>query len=242
MSVIPKIIMQTWKDDKVPEKWKSSPSSIQKLMPEYEYVFMTDEDNDEFVRENFPQYQALWNSLKYGVQKADVIRYMFLYMRGGYYVDLDLEARKSFNLLPQGELLFVPSANDPGCLTNSFLASIPKHPIWLELLDRLGKPPSWAVGKHLEVMYSTGPKIFDRVVKESLYSFVSLSPLSLGSACICNYNKEIPGAFFMALDGGSWLPPFYLTLIRFFLCSSKDILYYVFGFLLLLIVLITALC
>ena len=42
---LPKIIMQTWKNKDLPEKWKKSPLSITKYMPDWEYVLMTDEDN-----------------------------------------------------------------------------------------------------------------------------------------------------------------------------------------------------
>ncbi|SOB73938.1 mannosyl phosphorylinositol ceramide synthase [Cedratvirus lausannensis] len=234
---IPKIIMQTWKTRDVPDKWKSSPQAISRLMPEYQYYLFSDDDNERFVRKHFPQYLPLWNSLKYGIQKADVIRYMFLYRYGGYYLDLDLEPQRSFDELPQADLLLVPSANNLNCLTNSFLASTPEHPFWLELLDNLNKPPVWAIGKHLEVMYSTGPGILNKVIRNSSFSFLSLSPLLLGSACICNYNKESPGTFFKTLEGGSWLSPQYMFFMKLFLCSGTTLLAVVLGVLLVLVVL-----
>lgn len=221
---IPKLIMQTWKTKDVPEKWKSSQEAIFRLMPEYEYVLMTDEDNENFVRNYFPQYLSLWNSFEHPIQKADAIRYMFLYKYGGYYVDLDIEPKKSFDELPQGDLLLMPSANNINCLTNSFMASVPKHSFWIELLNSLNRAPFWARGKHLKVMYTTGPKILDYVAKNSRYSYVALSPSLMGSACICNYNKDIPGTFFKTLEGGSWLSPEYMSVMKFFRCSEKAVL------------------
>ena len=47
--VIPKIIMQTWKNTQVPDHWKRSPESIKQHMSDWQYVLMTDDDNRKFV-------------------------------------------------------------------------------------------------------------------------------------------------------------------------------------------------
>ena len=88
---IPMIIMQTWKTKTVPEHWKSSPESIKNLMPDWEHVLMTDDDNRKFIQEYFPQYLTTFDEFEYGIQRADFIRYAWLYINGGLYLDLDYE-------------------------------------------------------------------------------------------------------------------------------------------------------
>src|SRR4029077_5740316 len=89
--VIPKRVMQTWKCKDIPDKWKKSQPSIRKYMPDWEYTLMTDEDNLAFVKHHFPEYLDIYLSFPYPIQRADCIRYMYLYIHGGIYMDLDYE-------------------------------------------------------------------------------------------------------------------------------------------------------
>src|SRR4051794_29501684 len=86
---IPKIIMQTWKNEVVPDKWKISPASLHQQMPSWKYVLMTDQDNEQFVRKHFPEFLPSYKAFPYNIQRADAIRYMWLYINGGLYIDLD---------------------------------------------------------------------------------------------------------------------------------------------------------
>ena len=94
MITIPKIIMQTWKNTDIPDKWKSSPASIRQYMPDWEYVLMTDDMNDQFVRTYFPDFYSHYVNFPYPIQRADAIRYMWLYKHGGIYMDMDFELIK----------------------------------------------------------------------------------------------------------------------------------------------------
>ena len=68
---IPKIIMQTWIDNDIPKKWKCSPESIKKVMPDWEYVLMTDTDNRKFVKKHFPSFLKYYDRFPHNIQKAD---------------------------------------------------------------------------------------------------------------------------------------------------------------------------
>lgn len=223
---IPKRIMQTWKTTTIPDKWKSSQEAVLRLMPDYQYTLLTDFDNERLVREHFPNFLDKWNNFRYPIQKADAIRYMWLYLHGGFYLDLDLEPQDRFDfLLNQGELLLLPSANNISCLTNSFMASVPRHPFWLEVLEAIGQDrPIWAQGKFFEVMYTTGPNMLNKVAKESRHNFTSLSPRLIGSPSVCTYQVTITGSLFKALEGGSWLPDWFIPLMQFFRCSKPYVL------------------
>jgi mannosyltransferase OCH1-like enzyme len=127
---IPKIIMQTWKTQEVPEKWKISPLSIKNLMYDWKYILMDDEENRKFVENFFPDFLSFYDNFPYNIQRADAIRYMFLYMYGGVYMDLDFEVQQDLSILFKKEnsceIFLVKSGNIGSFFTNSFMASKPK--------------------------------------------------------------------------------------------------------------------
>ncbi|ETS73560.1 hypothetical protein PFICI_14506 [Pestalotiopsis fici W106-1] len=60
--------------------------------PEYSAKFLTDETADAFVNEHFvgyPDVLEVYNSLTVPILKADMVRYMLLYVEGGVWFDLD---------------------------------------------------------------------------------------------------------------------------------------------------------
>ena len=76
---------------------------------------MSDEENLDFVKTHFPDYLSLYLNLPRDIMRADVIRYMWLYIKGGVYIDLDYEAIKPFDsLFASGELYLVESPNFKG--------------------------------------------------------------------------------------------------------------------------------
>ena len=87
--------MQTWKTRNIPHQWKISPSSIKKNIPKHwNYVLMTDRDNRDFVKKYFPSFLSYYESFPYNIQRADAIRYMWLYVNGGIYMDLDFYLKR----------------------------------------------------------------------------------------------------------------------------------------------------
>lgn len=203
---VPRILMQTWKTKDVPDKWKPSQISIRKHMPNYEYHLMTDEDNRNFVIKYFRQYLAQYDGYKYPIQRADLIRYMWMYINGGLYMDLDDELNEDMDtMFDYFDLFFIQSSNVGFSLTNSLMASRAGHPIWLEILEESTKPlPCWCVGKHLEVMWSTGPGLVNRVVQASHYPYVVLPRNKINPYSICDtqYNKK---SMITPLEGQSWV-------------------------------------
>lgn len=86
---IPKIIIQTSKDD----KYKSllhynAQKTFLELNPEYEYRFFDDNDCREFIKNNFPEDVLNSFDILYpGAFKADLFRYCYIYINGGCYFD-----------------------------------------------------------------------------------------------------------------------------------------------------------
>lgn len=178
---IPKIIHQTWKNKDIPEEWRLSPEMWQKFHPDWEYRLWTDEDNREYIKNNYSWFLPYYDAFPYNIQRADAIRYFILKDFGGIYSDLDTVPTKPIDEYftskngAAGEIYLINSANATGFLTNSFMASQKGVPFWNEIIKEMTKPlPSYIITKHFIVMNSTGPAMFTRVAKRYNRSFINL--------------------------------------------------------------------
>lgn len=209
---IAKRIMQTWKGpiDTLPEAWKSSPASIKLYMPDWEHIFLTDADCDAFIAKHFPQYLEVFRGFKYGIQRADFIRYAWLATgESGLYIDCDYELTRSLEELFYIDRLFYvcPSGNYSQYYTNAIMASKPGAAIWHECMEMAAAGAPWyGVGKHLHVMLSTGPLMFTKAVETQspdLYHILNsklLTPCSVCDPKPCGSE----GAYLITLEGSSW--------------------------------------
>lgn len=227
---LPKIFMQTWKNSNVPEQWQISPQSIKEKMPSWEYILMTDDDNRNFVMTHFPDFLSVYDNFEYPIQRADTIRYMWLYVHGGIYMDLDIVLNKSFEDLfttSDCNVYLVHSGNIGSYYTNALMASKPHSPFWLECLDEIKRSvkdpsPLW-IGRHFYVMNTTGPMMLTRVANKTQH-LISVLPSSLLVPCSlcdlpCQYTQE---TYSYAIPGSSWIT--WDTMIyNFFFCHWKTI-------------------
>lgn len=217
--------MQTWKTTNLPERWQPSQDSIKKHMKNWEYHLMTDEDNRNFVIKYFPQYLSVYDNFTYPIQRVDMIRPMWLYIHGGVYMDLDYVINKSFEeLFNNGaDLYFVPSANTSMYFTNSFMASVPNHPFWLEYLNHMTKEaPSWALTKHFFVMTTTGPIGLSNTLSNTQYVYSILPQKKLIPCDVCDIGS-CKGGYLKTIEGQSWNGWDSLSL-NFIYCNWKTIL------------------
>lgn len=164
---IPKIIHQTWKNNEVPYKWRGSPKFWKKFHPDWTWVLWTDKDIFDYIKLEHPEFVQVFLEFPHGIQKADAIRYFVLHDFGGVYSDLDLLPKRNIEeYFSNGEKLYFLFSPNMNVFTNFLMASAPGEEIWRIIWKRLYDPqlPNWAVGKHLEVMYSTGPAMVSDVV------------------------------------------------------------------------------
>lgn len=204
---IPKIVMQTWKNNQVPSEWQPSPKSIKKYMPDWEYVLMTDQMNREFIGKHFPDFLPYYDNFPYNIQRADAIRYCWLYVNGGMYMDLDIELQHDLSSLfyDDADIYLVASGNIGSCITNSFMASKPRCKVWLDMIEYMKKPLKWYhLLKHSTVMSSTGPVALNHVVKTSDTSYITLPATLLMPCSTCDIKCDVSQAWIKPLKGGSW--------------------------------------
>jgi inositol phosphorylceramide mannosyltransferase catalytic subunit len=166
---VPKIIHQTWKTKDIPSGWKVSVEGWKKLHPNWYYHSTTDVDNRRYIVDNYPQYLKTYDNLPHPIQRADMIRYIYLYDMGGVYSDLDIVPLRPLSDYPfetDCEVYVCNSGNTKSVFTNSFMISKPKCRLWLDLLEHIKNYRKWPLTiRHLEIMYSTGPLAYTKVIK-----------------------------------------------------------------------------
>lgn len=224
---IPKIIMQTWKTAEVPERWKDSPLSIQQQMPDWKYVLMTDEMNRKFVYDHFPHFLKTYDNFPYPIQRADAIRYMWLYVNGGVYLDLDIVITRRLDSFFTSDAPFylVHSGNVGSYYTNALMASQAGCSFWLECLEEMKKPPQpYWIGRHFLVMNTTGPMMLTRVAGRTTYVFGHLPVKPLIPCSLCDLPCQRPSdAYAYAIPGSSWVT-WDTVVYTFFFCHWKGVL------------------
>lgn len=211
MIKIPMNIMQTWKTTKLPDKWQASQTAIKSYMPHWKYTLMTDHDNLTFVKIYFPDFLSYFERFEYPIQRADAIRYMWMYVHGGLYLDLDLEIIQCLDELfyEDCDLYLVGSAILGAVYTNAFFAAKPNLPIMLQFLRDMQMPYKfWHVGKHLKVVNSTGPMMFTKGINRSYQNKDKLKIIQRELIIPCTICDEKPccleGGYVRLLGGTSW--------------------------------------
>ncbi len=169
-SPIPRLIHQTWKTRDVPPEFQALQRSWIERNPGFEYLFWTDEDIGRFIAEEHPALLPVFHGYADPIARIDLARYLILRRFGGVYADLDFECLRPIDGLLEGRSFVVglePEEHGrlakaverglPRILCPSFLASVPGHPFWDHLLDRLVEARSSA-----DVLDATGPFLLTR--------------------------------------------------------------------------------
>jgi hypothetical protein len=144
---IPKHILQIVIGD---EYMKSLPMELIKhnimiFNSGYEYILFTEADCVTFLSSNFPEHLELYNSITRPQYKSDLIRYLYLYMNGGYYVDIDILLMVGFDelnkLMDHPSAFFTLGADRYNVkyyqCANGFIGSKEKNPYFLELVEKM---------------------------------------------------------------------------------------------------------
>ena len=163
--MIPKIIHQTWRSAPIPTHWRACHQTWKTHHPDYMHVMHSDADNECLVRTRYPRWLDLYRSLRYSVQRLDLIRYMYLHHSGGVYADMDLECVRPLGALldmQSGVLSLEPSVNAigvPFLVATYFLAFEKDSPFLLQVLETIldQHPYPYTGHKVHDVLASTGP-------------------------------------------------------------------------------------
>ncbi|KAH8817076.1 nucleotide-diphospho-sugar transferase [Xylogone sp. PMI_703] len=102
----PKKIWQTWKVDPLQfeQRDQDAARTWTAKNPSYRYEVLTDSNDVGYVEHHFgpngfnrPDIVYMYRSLTAQIIKADLLRYLVMYVEGGVYADIDVEALKSID-------------------------------------------------------------------------------------------------------------------------------------------------
>lgn len=165
---VPRIIHQTAPSDKTRWNpvWERCQKTWHKHFPDYQYMFWSDEDLDEFIRTKYSWFYPTFKAYDKNIKRIDSARYFILYEYGGIYADMDYECIKNFeSQLPPGKVSIAESRLKEYAFIaeeyqNALMTSPAKHPFWNHVYKVLEK------NKNInDVIFATGPN----VIKEAVY-------------------------------------------------------------------------
>lgn len=142
---IPRNIFQTWETKKLSDGFNSLTESWRQKNPNYAYFLYDNDDREQFIKKHFDlRVYNCYCRIIPGAFKADLWRYCILYIYGGIYIDIDTICLGSIDLFLNEDIEFMTPIDLNNCsyigthnLFNAFIASIPRHPILLNCINRI---------------------------------------------------------------------------------------------------------
>jgi hypothetical protein len=134
---IPKIIHQTGPSDqsKWHPLWKKCQQSWKEKHQDFEYRFWTDEQIDELIASQYPQFQDMYESFPAHIMKIDFVRFAILHRVGGIYADLDVYCYQNFydELTEPAHIVENPFGNDP--FENSLMCGASSSEFFMKCME-----------------------------------------------------------------------------------------------------------
>jgi len=202
---IPKIIYRTHRDKEIIKNFKEEFEITSKNCPGYKTEFYTNKDCEKFIKNNFNEriYNAYMSiDEEYGACKADLFRYLIIYLKGGIYLDIKSVIVKNIDSIlekyPDKMLvhhpLIIPYINafsysfSPWGEYNQWSIVSPKgHPLLRKIIEKIiynieleSNREKKILKGGLDVLTLTGPYMFTKVIHDNKKTGVK----ELG----CNFN------------------------------------------------------
>jgi len=190
--MIPKIVYQTWYNKTLPPYFQRIVRHNQRINPEYEFRLFDNQDLIQFFEECRHDYPIISSAFfrinpRYGAAKADLFRYMIIYLNGGIYMDIKIECHTPFHQWidssKKGYLSYWTHEkhnedlfqNGKGELQNWFLIFQPKDEHLLQLLNAISyqimnAPYEQNHGKRAVLIY-TGPIIYTQQMLSYVHEY-----------------------------------------------------------------------
>lgn len=209
---IPLILHQTWKTNTLLSFQENNRNlfvkTINDIDPRCICNLHTDKDFDSFVHEYFPDFINTWEELTPFIKKVDTIRYMWLYVYGGIYIDLDVSLinQLKFKKILLGQykhktcVFLSCSTYRPFIRTGpTFMMAHPGHEFFLCMLDYI------KANKTKTVMNSTGPYAMTKCLKKYLNN-AHQDNIVLISSSIMGHRPQNPfvGKIIHHQNEGTW--------------------------------------
>ena len=226
---IPMRIIQIGKDYRFSLRHRAAISNMKLLNPDFEYLYFDNEEKDRFVKEEFPQYAAIYRDFRYPIQRYDFFRYLAVYRHGGFYFDLDVLLASGLTPLVEHGCVFPFETislshylrNQLGMdwqMGNYAFGAAPGHAFLEAVIENCVKgqrDPSWVKpmmrgtppfrNDEFFVINSTGPGVVSRTYAENPGLAKTVTVLMADDVCdIANWN--LFGDWGAHLSDSSWRP------------------------------------
>lgn len=211
---IPLIIHQTWKTKNLTPRESECTITWQKMNPEFRYCLYDDDDCEALVRRYFPQYLKHYQKLEKPVEKADLFRYMVIYVYGGVYADIDTVCLRPLSQeIPLDCGLVVGKEHETsywwltklGRFTGNlqycqfFFAAEPRHPGLLAVIQNIIENIDTVYHEDTDIntLEKTGPGIFTKtlLLMQHLPSLricvLDLHRVNCTQHCACKHKRSI---------------------------------------------------
>jgi mannosyltransferase OCH1-like enzyme len=136
-SYVPKIIHQTGPSDesKWHPLWKKCQWSWKEAYTDFEYRFWSDDQIDELISSQYPQFKDMYEKFPVHIMKIDFVRFAILHSVGGIYADLDVFCYQNFydELTESAYIVENPYGNDP--FENSLMCGISGSEFFMKCME-----------------------------------------------------------------------------------------------------------
>lgn len=173
---IPNILFQTYYNkEKVPDYIYSN---IYKYAKKYKYVFFDDTDAIIFLTKYFNKIVVKrFKEFKIGAHKADLLRYCFLYVYGGIYLDIKTILIKPLDEIFTNSKYFYTCIIDFNTvLYNGIIASKPRNKLFLQLIWYMIDIKLYDIIEYTKLTYLKFCKDFYVKIQKDLINSDKLTP------------------------------------------------------------------
>lgn len=226
-STIPKRIIQTSRSRELSLFEQAAVANVRLLNPEFEYLHFDDQQVEEFIEREFPEYRQTFESFPVRIQKYDFFRYLAVYRLGGFYLDMDVLLATSLSKLLAYECVFPFEAltinrylrtehSMDWEVGNYAFGAAPGHPFLLAIIEnclRAQKDRNWVatMGRSVPrmfldeyyVLYTTGPLLVSRTLAEFPDAEKQVHILFPEDVCDAGHWNRF-GQFGVHLREGTW--------------------------------------
>ena len=185
--------------------------------PTWTYVCWNLSRCKDLVKTFYTQHREMYDRYPYQIQRCDVVRYFILHRYGGLYADMDYYCKRPWDEVLKdysNEIYLVETPNKISIdthISNSLMYSTPGHVFWSKIFIELEQNQISPIyyGKHLTIMFTTGPGILNRVFIEyksryklDYYPYKLFHPYGLNSDILSLNDKQ--NVYAIHIGKGSW--------------------------------------
>ena len=218
---------QAGESDELPLLNQAALANAKSLHPEFEHVLFGRREMEEFVRKEFPEFQAAMACFSQPIQRFDFFRYLAVYRLGGFYFDLDVLLARSVRPLLNHQCVFSfeeltisdflrRSYGMDWEVANYGFGAAPHNPFVGALIEnclRALSEPSWAhqmmqgvpraIREVFVVPFTTGPGMVSRTLAENPHLAENVTILFPEDVCNERMWHQF-GNFGIHLQQGAW--------------------------------------